>query len=52
MEDAFGNVIGLVPVALGAGIVLGTLGLIERMNAPEAPGSMKDYKIKSLQDMV
>lgn len=52
MADAFGNVIGLVPVALGAGLVLGTLGVIERMNAPEAPTSMKDYKIRSLQDMI
>jgi hypothetical protein len=51
MADALGNIVGLVPVALGAGLVLGTLGLIERMNAPEAPKSMKDYKIKSIQEM-
>jgi hypothetical protein len=51
MADALGNVVGLVPVALGAGIVLGTLGLIERMNASQAPPSMKDYKVKSIQDM-
>jgi hypothetical protein len=50
MEDAVGNIVGLVPVALGAGLVIGTLGLISQLNAPQGP-SMKDYKTKSIQDM-
>lgn len=45
------NIIGMVPPVLAAGVVLGTLGIISQMNAPKE-ASMKDYKIKSLQDVV
>lgn len=55
MADAFEGILGLVPVALGAGLVLGTLGMIERLEGPshsqEKPG-MAYWQTKSLQDMI
>lgn len=55
MADAFEGILGLVPVVLGTGLVLGTLGLVENLAGPsrteEKPG-MAYWQTKSLQDMI
>ena len=46
------GIVGLIPAVLATGLVLGTLKVVEGMNTPTSTTSMKDYKIKSLQDMI
>jgi Mg2+/citrate symporter len=48
--DAAGNILGLVPVVLAAGITLGVWELEKKLLV--GPGSIQDIKIKSLSEVV
>lgn len=52
MADALEGIVGLVPPLLATGLVLGTLGIVSKMSGPMETTSMKDYKIRSVQDMI
>ena len=51
MADALGNLLGLVPVTLGAGLVLWELGAVDKLTQNQGK-SMNDYKVKSVQEMI
>lgn len=51
MADALGNIVGLVPVVIGTGLVFWALNETEKLAAGPSK-SMNDYKIKSVQEMI